>query len=332
MPQEQATSTPFPRALSKIFSWRDPIDVGGLLLGGALAAVAPSAADGAAVRTIAKLFGCARRNQAAVIAAMRRTLHVSEPDAQVIFERHLAMRADDSWARMRGILRPGWRLHARIEGLDLLEDALDRGRGAVIWLMRTGATLANFHAFALAGHPLNHVSMHGHGALSKSKLSVCSVAPLYLRSELAALNSRIVIPLKRNSHGYLKHARRCLRENQCVSLFGEHPGSAYVEASLLGEPRKFAIGAPSLAWMEDAALFIAHTRASAPLHQVVTLEPVAVDRSIPMRAFAEAATRQYVQRLEAWIHAHPASWQGWSYLRESFPSRMPNGVTSTPLA
>ena len=300
----------------------DPIHLGGLLLGGSLAAITPTALDITAVRAIARLSPWMRGDRADVIAMLRRTLGVSDRDARALYKRHLSMRADDTWARMRGILRPDWRLQSRIEGIEMLEDALVRGRGAVIWLTRTGATLGNFHAFALAGHPLNHVSLEGHGSITKTNFSFEHVAPIYLRSELGALNSRIVIPYGKKTPGYLQRARRCLRENRCVSLFGEHPGSAYTEATLLGEHRRFAIGAPALAWLEDSGLFMAHSRWVAPLQQVVTLDRVPVDRSMPMREFAEAATKQYVCRLEAWIREHPADWQGWSYPDESFPSML----------
>jgi lauroyl/myristoyl acyltransferase len=124
----------------------------------------------------------------------------------------------------------------------------------------------------------------------------------------------VQIPLD-DSLGYLRTLDDRLAANRCVSIFGEHRSRQPVEVEVLGIPRRFAQGAPSIAWRAGAGLFTAFAlRESAYRHRVVVEEELPVDRALPRKEFAEGAVREFARRLEACVLRDPAQWHGWFYL------------------
>ena len=160
---------------------------------------------------------------------------------------------------------------------------------------------------------MTHLSREQHGSPSLTRLGVRVVAPLYCRAENPYLAERVRIPLD-GSLSYLNRLRGRLRENACVSIFGEHEGRQGAEVEVLGARWRFALGAPSLAWLEGAELLTVYPLRIAPFHyRVVIDEPIAADRSAPRKAFAQQALAEFAERLERLIVAYPAQWQGWLY-------------------
>ena len=232
---------------------------------------------------------------------------------------HWRMRLEDAWGRARGVRRLGWRPQVRIAGLERLDAALARGRGAVLWCTRTASSTAIKQAFYYAGRPLVHLSRAQHGSPTETRLGLGVAAPLYCRAENPYLRERIVIPLD-GATGYMRTLQRRLRENSCISIFGEHAGRQNVVCRVLTARLTFAIGAPSLAWSEEAALLTVNVRREGPFAYCVDIgEEIPVDRSVPRKAFAEHAIRSFAQRLETAVLAKPSDWQGWSYYE--FPDR-----------
>jgi lauroyl/myristoyl acyltransferase len=245
-------------------------------------------------------------------------------------EEYVLMRLEDMWGRVRGVRRFGWRPRVEIEGLERVRRALDRGYGVILWGMRFASATVIKQGFYQAGLPLVHLSREQHGSPSLTRLGVGFVGPLYCRAENSYLAERVQIPLD-GSLGYLKHLRERLRANACVSIFGEHEGRQGAEVEVLGARWRFALGAPSLAWMEGAELLTVYPLRTGPFqYRVVVDEPIAVDRSAPRKEFARQALAEFAARLERLIIAHPAQWQGWFY--QTFPGVRPRRVSNeTPV-
>ena len=242
-------------------------------------------------------------------------------DPRALSEEYTTMRLEDMWGRVRGLRRFGWRPDIEIEGLQHVHEALERGRGVILWSMRFSSTTAIKQALFHAGLPMTHLSRRDHGSPSKTSLGVGIVGPLYCRAENAYLTERVRIPLD-GSLGYLNTLRQRLRENGCISIFGEHEGLQSAEVSVLGARWRFALGAPSLAWLEDAQLLTAYALRTAPSrYRVVIEKPIKVDRSLPRKVFATRALEEFAARLERLIIAYPGQWQGWLY--RSFEGDMP---------
>ena len=179
--------------------------------------------------------------------------------------------------------------------------------------MRFSSATALKQAFYRAGLPLVHLSRVAHGSSSSTKTGLGLVGPLYCRAENPHLAERIQIPLD-GSLGYIHALKRHLHNNRCINIFGEHRGRQNVSATVLGVQRQFALGAPSLAWAEDAALLTVCPLRTGPFrYRVVVEEEMQVDRSIGRKEFARKAVAEFACRLEARIRSAPADWQGWSY-------------------
>ncbi len=223
------------------------------------------------------------------------------------------MRCEDTWGRPAGMRRFGWRPTVELSGLEHLRAALERRRGAILWCIRFASATALKQGLYYAGHAPVHLSHAQHGSQSKTTLGVQVVAPLYCRAENPYLAERVVIPLD-GSLAYLKRLRHKIRSNACVSIFGEHDGRSAVEANVLGMSRKFAVGAPSLAWSEGAALLLAYPLRTGPFRYKLAIEPeIPVDGEIERKRFASQAVSHFAARLEQLIIENPADWQGWSY-------------------
>jgi len=288
---------------------------GGALLSSAL----PRRCDPAVARWLFRLY---RRTFPAdldqVASRMSRVLPKAAP-AQIaaLAESHAEMRIEEAWGRMCGAgLRAG-QPEIEIEGMERLNRALRRGRGAILWSMRLSSSIAIKQGFHRVGKPLAHLSSEKHGSLSNSRFGIGVVAPLYCRAESAYLAGRIKIPLD-GSPRYLVQLKELLRQNACVSIFGEHQGRQNAEATVFGEIWRFGLGAPSLAWSEDAALLTVYATRTGPFrYRVVIDEEIPVATSQPRKRFARAAVQEFAGRLERRILERPDDWQGWLY--STFP-------------
>ena len=179
--------------------------------------------------------------------------------------------------------------------------------------MRVGSATVIKRGFRESGLPLVHLSRVQHGSTTTTRLGTGVVAPIFRRVEDEALEERVQIPLG-ESLAYLRTLEDRLAANKCVSIFGEHPGRQTVVVEILGLPRRFALGAPSIAWRTGAGLVTAYAlRESAYRHRLVIEEEMPIDRTTPRREVAELAVHRFAQRLEACVLRHPADWHGWFY-------------------
>jgi lauroyl/myristoyl acyltransferase len=287
----------------------------GLLSGSAASAVLPQRWDPTVVGLLEKLHrACFPAALDQISAKMARVLPQSTcADPSRLAAEYINMRLEDMWGRARGVRRNGWRPAIEIEGLERVHRALDRGRGAILWSMRFSSATVIKQAFFRAGLPLTHLSREQHGSPSLTRLGVGVAGPLYCRAENPYLAERVQMPLD-GSLGYLNRLRERLRANARVSIFGEHGGRQGAEVEVLGARWRFALGAPSLAWLEGAELFTVYPLRTAPFqYRVVIDEPITADRSAQRKVFAAQALAQFAARLERLIIAYPGQWQGWLY-------------------
>ena len=285
-----------------------------LYLGGCVAATAlPSRADGAAVEAMAALYRLMCPARCRELRELMRRRAGGDRDWDAALARQTRARFEDFWGRMREMGPRAWTPRIELAGEENVRRALETGRGAVLWCMRTGGPLAMQMAFGRAGLPLVHLSRSNHGAGgSSTRAAAALVSPLYARAEAGHVGERVLIPAN-GSVQYLQTLRQRLRENRCVSIFGEYAGRQNVEAPFLGGRRPFAVGAPSLAWLENSALLPVWSERLAPFdYRVIAGVPIAADRSRPRKQFAAEAVAEFARRMEMVVRTRPEDWHNWT--------------------
>jgi lauroyl/myristoyl acyltransferase len=222
------------------------------------------------------------------------------------------MRVETHWMRAREMHRRAPTVTITLEGIEHLEDALERGRGAIVWRMFFCSSHVPMRALAEAGYPLVHLSHWDHGNRGLNWPGLRVFAPMYLKAEVRYLSERVVLP-QNESLDYLRRLVARLEENHAVSIFGNIQGRSPVSAEILGVKRLLASGAPSLARKTGAPLLTMRARRVARDHYVVTIDPpIGVDARLGRRAFTESAVAEYARRVEAAVREHPESWYRWA--------------------
>ncbi len=299
----------------ELFSTKDLKSLVLLSAGSVFATALPSRWDGAVVDWLVRVHRICRAKRTKEVAALMARTLLSDPDRDwlAIADAHQRMRIEDYWGRLKGVGPYPWVPTIEMEGVEIVRNALERGRGVVLWMMRLASATAIKQSFHRSGMPLVHLSRVEHGAHTRTRLAAGAVSPLFCRAENPYLMERIKIPLN-GSLAYISALRDHLRRNACVSIFGEHEGRQNIDAPFLGGRRSFAIGAPSLAWLEDSALLTAYAVRTGPFaYRVVVDEPISVDHGLTRKEYAAYAVPKFAQRLERLVEHHPADWQGWSY-------------------
>ena len=139
-----------------------------------------------------------------------------------------------------------------------------------------------------------------------SLLSEHVLAPLVIRNEGRHLRERVVFSRNSGGLGYLKHLKRCLGENQVVSIVGDsRRGRKMLPASVLGRAWGVPSGAASLAHSTGAALLTALVLDDPDGgSRVIIGPPIEADRS-DRRIFRREAVARFGQRLDYRIRLHP---------------------------
>ena len=224
---------------------------------------------------------------------------------------------ENAWGRFRGTHNRAWQPEIRVDGLDEVRAALDRGRGVILWRWSFCSSPVVKIAIWREQIPLIHLSMMIHGACSDSWIGRRVLNPIYRRTEDCYLRERVVIP-RTGSHAYMKTLIERLKENSVVSIVGDHTGSQNVTTSFFDGTTEFATGAPSLAWKTGATLLTTYAISeSSCSYRVVVDKPIDVDRNLQRKEFAREAIEEFSRRLQAAIVNHPASWRNWGAFLDS---------------
>lgn len=235
-------------------------------------------------------------------------------DATSIYRDALAAKIESHLQLLRACRPGGWRPATRVDGRERLEEALARGRGAVLWLpVSTAYSLGAKIALDATGFEVSHVSHPRHG-FSSTRLGTRVLNPIRTRVEDRYLQSRIMLTWQ-GSMDALRESLRRLRSNEIVSITAGPDARDPVTVPFLGGDLQIAGGAPALAHSADAMLLPTFPLTEEDGTVRVSIEP-------PLSRAAGENKREFVTRcaltfarlLESEVRRCPAQWLGWSYV------------------
>jgi len=269
-----------------------------------------------------------------------RMRHVLEPllpaaDFHAMATAYCEMFRENQWMRWRATHGGHVPVETTVVGLQHLDAARARGRGAILWGMSFCETLVVKIGLHRAGVPLLHLSSANHGgAWPPSRLGLAILAPFYTAAETPYLTERIEIPADQTL-GYMRILMDRLKANQCVSIAGDGIATRQnVTATVLGREAQFAPGAPGLAWKLGSALLPLHVVREGPLrYRIVIDEPVTVDATAEKSIFIHAAVAAFARRLEQRVLERPSDWAWYSHMvmawvGASTPNAQPRTISS----
>jgi hypothetical protein len=230
-------------------------------------------------------------------------------DARRLFLASEAFQREGLFQVLREYRPGGWNPRIRIVGREHLDEALRRGRGAVLWMGPTLLwQLVSKKALHGAGYGLHHLSGAHHGFESPTRFGATFLNPVRTRIEERYLAQRIVIPADR-SLGYLRSLEGVLASNgpvsmNCISLRGQ----VGVEKPLLGATARYARGPAGLAVSAHAGLLPVFVLRRSPAEfDVVIQEPIEFDAAVRAREAVEWCLAEYADRVAALLGAHLSS-------------------------
>jgi lauroyl/myristoyl acyltransferase len=207
--------------------------------------------------------------------------------------------------------RPGrrWKPRIRLQGLNHLTDALEGGRGAVLWNSDFVYTpLIAKIALHQAAFPVVQLSRPEHG-FSVSPFGVRFLNPIWAELEDRFLSERVVIE-KDDASAALKTLRERLAANQVVSITVAETGRRTLDTKFLHGTLRVATGPVHLARTTGAPLLPTFAvRNEAGAYKVLIGPALPVDdRADPPYS---TAIRAYAAQLEPFVRMYPDQWNGW---------------------
>lgn len=190
-------------------------------------------------------------------------------DTRAIFEAQLAA-VHRRRLLLAAHLVAGWRWSPaiRLEGLEVLRQALRNGRGAIIWCdLFTAQTIMGKRALHEAGVDAHQVSVRHHG-FSPSKFGFRVINPPLVKVENRFLKSRIVFE-RTDAYQVTTRIQKVLKANGVVLMTNTvYAGSAFAEAAMGERGFTHLASAPAnFAARAGAALFHMATIEEVPFRQ-----------------------------------------------------------------
>lgn len=211
--------------------------------------------------------------------------------------------------------RPGgWTPRVRLHGEEHLEEALDTGNGAILWVADFvfAPTLVKL-ALHRAGYQISHLSHRRHG-FSQTHLGRRLLNPIRTRIEDRYLRERISITMG-TIPAAMRQLHRRLGEGGVVSVTTTRWGRRTVTVPFLDGYIELANGAPALALETGAALLPVFALRAADASFDVTVGPaISVDRPGPRQAVVAACAQEFAHAVEPFVLADLAQWKGWELL------------------
>jgi lauroyl/myristoyl acyltransferase len=227
-------------------------------------------------------------------------------------EHHMQIVRDYFW---------GWRAPLAVEGADRLRDALDKGKGAVLWVAHFSFNaLAAKKALHEAGFQVSHLSRPEHG-FSKSEFGVRFLNPLRVRTELKYLRDRIIIDRARPAAAVNRGQKR-LKENGIISVTaGAWEGARVAAVEVQGCLLDLSTGAPGLALLTGATLLPVFTvrEADSTRIRVVIDKPIDTGRGADKDEKLFNAAQEFADRTKAYVAQYPFQWRDWEKVRPLEP-------------
>jgi len=195
-------------------------------------------------------------------------------------------------------------------GIDQLEVALERGRGAIVALPHLGGWEWGGAWLAHTGHPVTVV--------------VEELAPPGLFEWFAGLRRRLGMDVVAAGPGAASAALRALRTNRvlcllCDRVVGDGTG---VEVEFFGERTRLPAGPVTLALRSGASLLPAAVYFGAGVddHLGVVRRPLVIERTERLRDDVATGTQRLAHELETLIRHAPTQWH---LLQPNWPSDEP---------
>ncbi|RWD61974.1 MAG: hypothetical protein EOS36_16390 [Mesorhizobium sp.] len=190
-------------------------------------------------------------------------------DTRSLFRGHLAA-AHRRRLMLAAHLVPGrrWSPAIRLDGLDGLREALQRGRGAIVWCDQFIAqTIIGKRALFEAGIEAHQVSVNFHG-FSESKFGLHVINRPLVEVENRFLKSRIVFE-RADAYQVTARIQKTLKENGVVLMTNTiHAGSTFTEIAMGDRGWTHLASAPAnFAARAGAALFAMSTLEAAPFRE-----------------------------------------------------------------
>ena len=205
-----------------------------------------------------------------------------------------------------------WRPDLQVKGIDVIEDALSRGHGAILWVSHfVFGTLLTAMALERAGLRPRHATLSSHG-FSWSSFGRVVLNPIRCRVEERYLE-RIVVDNEVAVAG-MRTLMKTLASNGLVTIVaGAWAGRQIHELSFLNGKIKLATGPVSLARSTGAALIPVHGLwdRDAKVFRIIAEAPIPIPGHGNRHWLAEEVMGAYLERLRPWVLRFPGQWRGW---------------------
>jgi lauroyl/myristoyl acyltransferase len=229
----------------------------------------------------------------------------------------------EKWREAFSLLPSAWdqalARDARVQGLEHLEQALQAGKGAILWESSTFGS-RNLSKRILRARRLAIHQIHGDDHLGWSVYPEQApmtwvrqrvVTPFFHR-KLAGLVSEVIWLPRSGSLAFVRKLCDRLKENTilCSAADGSY-GLGFVDVSFLGQSHAFATGMANLARTTGAPLLPMFClqdgigKATVIIHAPITC-PDDADRESAVRA----CIGQWVELMESYVRAYPAKYWG----------------------
>lgn len=213
---------------------------------------------------------------------------------------------------------------AQLCGVEHLQAALARGRGAILWESNgfgkrlLSKQILHAHGFDLVQvHALGHVGGIGADPAKASRLQRHFVNP-YFDTRLRRFVRHIIYLPGAETLTFTRELLQCLHQNQiiCIPIEG-HLGQKKITLPFLGQVRGFATGTVNLARMSGAPLLPLFCL---PLPEGGYLleigKAIQIGDESPREEHLRAALVQMVNELDARVRAHPEWYRHWNFLTD----------------
>lgn len=208
-----------------------------------------------------------------------------------------------------------WSPAIELHGQRNLDDALARGRGAILWVGNFYySSLVTKMAFSRHGVDVTHLSRPTHG-FSRTEFGIRCLNRIRTKVEDRYLRERVVIGSGAKGESHRRLGRR-LTANGVVSITVGQWAKDVVRTPFLAAHLSLASGPARLAIETGAPLLPVFTVADQRGAFHVHLEsPLAVLDAGDVERSTRAIAQEYSARLEPYVLSYPELWRTWSRLR-----------------
>ena len=208
--------------------------------------------------------------------------------------------------------RPGGlKPQIHVEGMEHVKAALERGRGAVLWVGYTYyADLIAKMAFDRSDLPIHHLSRPSHG-FSWTRFGIRFLNPIKTSREDRYIAERVMLNLDVPGEALHRLAQQ-LAGNAVVSITARGDARQPVSVKLLNGTWDLAPGAAFLAAQTGAVLLPVFPYRDADGRLCVRVDrPLHVPSAAANAEIVAKAAEDYAARLEPFVRENPGQWMGW---------------------